>query len=78
MIFCQHFEFYCAANNIKSDRGPESDDEALYKKALFITMLGQITFIKLHDLASPADIVTPAILGPSDGIAYSALPAQDH
>ena len=43
----QCFGFYCTANNIKSG------DEAL-----FITMLGQTTFVKLRDLASPNDIAT--------------------
>ena len=52
--FRQRFKFYCAANNIKSD--DEAQQER--KKALFIIMLGQITFVKLRDLASPADIAT--------------------
>ena len=50
--FRQHFEFYCAANNIKSD----DEAQQVPKKALFITMLGQTTFAKLCDLASPTDI----------------------
>ena len=52
--FHQRFEFYCAANNIKS----EDEAQQARKKALFITMLGKITVIKLRDLASPADITT--------------------
>ena len=52
--FRQHFEFYCAANNI----GSEDEAQQAPKKALFITMLGQITFIKLRDLANPTDITT--------------------
>ena len=52
--FRQHFEFYCAANNIKSD----DEAQQARKKALFITMLGQTTFVKLRDLASPTDITT--------------------
>ena len=50
--FRQRFEFYCTANNIKSGDVAQQDR----KKALFITMLGQTTFVKLHDLASPKDI----------------------
>ena len=46
--FRQRFEFYCAANNIKSD----DEAQQVRKKALFITMLGQTTFAKLRDLAS--------------------------
>ena len=52
--FRQRFEFYCAANNIKSD----DEAQQARKKALFITMLGQTTFVKLRDLASPTDITT--------------------
>ena len=52
--FRQRFKFYCAANNIKSD----DEAQQAHKKALFIAMLGQITFVKLQDLASPADITT--------------------
>ena len=52
--FRQRFKFYCAANNIKSD----NEAQQAHKKALFIAMLGQITFVKLQDLASPADITT--------------------
>jgi len=48
----QCFEFYCTANNIKA----EDEAQQARKKALFITMLGQATFVKLHDLASPDDI----------------------
>ena len=52
--FHQRFEFYCAANNIQS----ENEAQQARKKALFITMLEQITFIKLRDLANPTDITT--------------------
>ena len=52
--FRQRFEFYCTANNIKSD----DEAQQARKKALFITMLGQTTFVKLRDLASPNDITT--------------------
>ena len=52
--FHQRFEFYCQANNIKS----EDEAQLAHKKALFITMLGQTAFVKLHDLASPNDIST--------------------
>ena len=52
--FRQHFEFYCAANNIQS----ENETQQAHKKALFITMLGQTTFVKLCDLANPTDITT--------------------
>ena len=55
--FCQCFEFYCVANNIKS----EDEAQQACKKALFITMLGKIAVIKLRDLASPADITTPSL-----------------
>ena len=44
--FRQRFEFYCAANIIKSD----DEAQQAHKKALFITMLGQTTFVKLCDL----------------------------
>ena len=50
--FCQRFKFYFAANNIK----PNDEAQQARKKALFITMLRKITFIKLCDLASPSDI----------------------
>ena len=50
--FRQHFEFYCTANNIKS----EDEAQQARKKAIFITTLGQATFVKLRDLASPKDI----------------------
>ena len=50
--FCHRFEFYCLANNIKDD------DEAQQnrKKVLFVTLVGQTTFAKLRDLASPREI----------------------
>ena len=47
--FQQRFEFYCLANNIKSD----DEAQIAWKKALFVTMLGQATFAKLRDLANP-------------------------
>ena len=50
--FRQSFEFYCTANNIKA----EDEAQQARKKALFITMLGKATFVKLRDLASPDDI----------------------
>ena len=50
--FCQRFEFYCLANNIKD--GEEAQRNR--KKALFITLVGQTTFAKLRDLASPREI----------------------
>ena len=58
--FRQRFEFYCTANNIKSD----DEAQQTRKKALFITMLGQLqtTFVKLHDLASPDDITTDQVV----------------
>ena len=52
--FRQRFEFYCTANNIKS----EDEAQQACKKVIFITTLGQATFVKLHDLASPKDIAT--------------------
>jgi len=42
--FRQWFEFYCTANNIKSD----DETQQARKKALFITILGQTTFVKLR------------------------------
>ena len=51
--FHQRFEFYCLANSIKD--GDEAQRNR--KKALFITLVGQATFAKLRDLASPRDIV---------------------
>ena len=44
--FCERFKFYCVANNIR-------DDAARRKKALFLTLLGQATYAKFKDLASP-------------------------
>ena len=52
--FRQRFEFYCTANNIKA----EDEAQQARKKALFVTMLGQTTFVKLWDLASPSDVTT--------------------
>ena len=51
--FHQRFKFCCLANNIKD--GDEAQRSR--KKALFITLVGQATFAKLRDLASPRDIV---------------------
>ena len=50
--FRQRFEFYCLANNIKE--GDETQRNR--KKALFLTLVGQTTFAKLRDLASPREI----------------------
>ena len=47
--FHQRFKFYCMVNNIKD--GNEAQRNC--KKALFITLVGQATFAKLKDLASP-------------------------
>ena len=52
--FHQRFEFYCQANEMKS----EDEAQLARKKALFITMLGQTAFLKLRDLASPSNIPT--------------------
>ena len=52
--FRQRFEFYCTANNIKA----EDEAQQACKKALFVTMLGQTTFVKLRDLACPSDVTT--------------------
>ena len=46
------FEFYCVANNIRD--GDEAQRNR--KKALFLTLVGQATFAKLRDLASPREI----------------------
>ena len=50
--FCQRFKFYCLANNIKD--GDEAQRNR--KKALFVMLVGQTTFAKLRDLASPCEI----------------------
>ena len=50
--FQQCFEFYCLANNIKT----EDEAQIARKKAVFVTMLGQATFAKLRDLANPRAI----------------------
>ena len=58
--FKERFEFYCLANNIKDD-----GDHARRKKALFITLLGQGTFVKLKvltNLIPVADLTLPAIM----------------
>ena len=52
--FRQCFEIYCAANKVQS----ENEAQQARKKALFITMLGQITLVKLRDSANPTDITT--------------------
>ena len=49
--FCERFEFYCLANNIKG-----KGDRQRQKKALFVMLLGQATFAKLKDLANPREI----------------------
>ena len=36
--FCKRFEFYCVANNIR-------DNAARRKKALFLTLMGQVTYV---------------------------------
>ena len=41
--FRQRFELYCTANNIKA----KDEAQQARKKALFVTMLGQTTFVKL-------------------------------
>ena len=51
--FRQRFEFYCLANNIRD--GDEAQRNR--KKALFLTLVGQATFAKLRDLASPREIM---------------------
>ena len=50
--FRQRFEFYCLANNIKEGMKHSQNR----KKALFLTLVGQATFAKLRDLASPREI----------------------
>ena len=47
--FHQRFKFYFLSNNIKE--GDEAQQNC--KKALFIMLVGQATFAKLRDLASP-------------------------
>ena len=59
--FYQRFKFYCLLNHIKEG------DEAQWnhKKALLIMLVGQATFAKLRDLASPhviADILLDDIV----------------
>ena len=49
--FKEHFEFYCTAKNIR-DEGKH----AQWKRALFITLLGQQTFAKLKVLTSPMPV----------------------
>ena len=71
--FCHRLEFYCLANNIKD--GDEAQQNQ--KKALFVTLVGQTTFAKLRDLASPREItdltgryygvVTNPLLAPNCG-----------
>ena len=50
--FRHRFEFYCLANNIKDGDATQQNR----KKALFLTLVGQATFAKLRDLASPREI----------------------
>ena len=50
--FHDHFDFYCLANNIQSDRTAAAQQ----KQALFLTLLGQTTFAKLKTLASPTPV----------------------
>ena len=47
----EHYEFYCLANNVKSE-----GKHAQHKKTLFITLLGQETFAKLKVLTSPMSV----------------------
>ena len=47
--FHERFDFCCVANNI-------CNDAAHQKKALFLTLLGQVTYSKLMDLASPTPV----------------------
>ena len=47
----ERFDFYCVANKFKNE-----GDDVRRKKALFVTLLGHNTFMKLKTLASPAAI----------------------
>ena len=49
--FCERFDFYCLANNIR-----DTDENERRKKALFITVLGQATFAKLKVLLNPTSV----------------------
>ena len=45
--YLQRFQFYCSANDIRSD---------IKKKALFLTAVGQAAFGKIKDLISPVTL----------------------
>ena len=50
--FRERFNFYCLANNIRDN----NEENLRRKKALFITLLGQVTFARLKVLASPTPV----------------------
>ena len=50
--FRERFEFYCLANNIRSDREAATQR----KQALFLTLLGQAIFAKMKTVASPTPV----------------------
>ena len=50
--FHERFDFYCLANNIHDN----NEENLRRKKALFITLLGQVTFARLKILASPTPV----------------------
>ena len=50
--FRERFDFYCLANNIRS----EGEGAAQRKQALFLTLLGQAAFAKLKTLVSPTPV----------------------
>jgi len=57
--FRERFAFYCVANKFRND------DDLRRKKALFATLLGHSTFLKLKVLASPtpvSDLTMDAIM----------------
>ena len=56
--FQQCFEFYCVANNIKT----EDEAQIARKKALFATMLGQTTSAKLRHFAKLRDLANPRLI----------------
>ena len=49
--FIERFELYCLANNFRGE-----GDHARCKNALFITLLGQKTYVKLKILSSPTSV----------------------
>lgn len=49
--FRERFNFYYVANKFRND-----GDDVRQKKALFITLLGHSTFLKLEVLASPTAV----------------------